>query len=169
MLALLTLILVALLGVFLFSALNKKSGATFTEARKELKKRASELESCSVEDFLDNCGLSSEDRSRAQTLFSFMGNMLNVPPEKIAQERVMSDLFILSYNEANQNSSVNIDPFSHDLIEGLAKLSNKSLWEQRWREMPELPGNEDEMADWIMKMKIREFIRFFTPLLEREA
>ncbi|PZA14234.1 hypothetical protein DNK49_22965 [Azoarcus communis] len=78
----------------------------------------------------------------------------------------MRDLLVISIDSDGNNQSKTIDPFSSELLEKVVALSDKRLWDQKWRDNPELPRNEDDLLDLITKMSVGEFLRFFSPLIK---
>lgn len=166
MLALTVVVVIAVLAFVLSPRLNRKTTQKIIEARDGLRARASALPSYPVGTFLSNCGLLPENEPAARMLLSCLADLLNVAPEKLASDYPMGELFVFSTERAGQESTKGFEPLSYDLVERVASLSDKRLWERRWEDMPGLPRNEDALADFILQMSISEFLRFFAPLMK---
>lgn len=162
--ALIVLVVVAVLGTVLYWVLNRKTTRGVIDARRKLHERAQALELFSVGDFLNDCGLTGQHEQAARKLLSTLAEMLNVAPERVAHDYPLRDLLTIAADAVEPEATEYSDPFSYDLIERVASLSDKGQWEKRWRECPELPRNEDGLADFILGMTVGEFLQFFSPL-----
>lgn len=163
--ALILLVIVALISVVLFSSLNRKTVDRVSTARNRLRKQASALRPYSVSEFLKDAGL-AEDDHRAHALLGVLAGMLEVEPDKLAHNYQMRDLLVISIDSDGQNQQQTIDPFSCELLEKVVALSDKRLWDQKWSDKPELPRIEEDLLDFITKMSVGEFLRFFSPLIK---
>lgn len=163
--ALILLVVAATIGVTLYSALNRKTSPTVFAARKTLYEQASRLDEHSIDEFLKNSGL-TENKDSAHMLLAILAGILKVEPEKLAHNYHMKYLLIAPLKSENKNEQDIIDPFSHELLEKITNLSEKKLWEQRWHDTPELPRDEDALADFVIKMTVSEFLQFFSPLMK---
>lgn len=158
------LIFSSAIGIAIFWAKNRNKIYATSKARSELQKRALASESGSVEYFLKNTCTIQEHEFGARILLSELSDMLKVNPQKIAQNYTLNDLLVFINTEERDKS---IDPFSYELVERVANQSDKELWEQRWRNTPGLPSNEDALVEFISKMTVCEFLRFFSPLIKK--
>lgn len=66
----------------------------------------------------------------------------------------------------NQNPhSQYVEPFTYNLLYILEKLTDKNSWSQHWKANPDLPHNEEALADFVMEMSPAQLLRFFAPLV----
>ncbi|MCI0561547.1 MAG: hypothetical protein MN733_23920 [Nitrososphaera sp.] len=149
---------------------NRKAISSANTARKALIRRAHSFESNDIEDFLAKFGLTGEEATASYTILRILAELLQVPPEKVACNYEMRKLF--AYLEpdipGSNKAPKEIQPFAYDLVEGIAKLSDKKLWQEKWESTPGFPlGGEDELADFIMQMTVIELLRFFAPIMKQ--
>lgn len=169
--ALLTLVLVGLAAVSLSSFVNRKGVRAANSARRLLELQANALPSHDIHGFLNECGLAGENVEAGHMLLQFLAGLLKVSPDKLADDYSLRQLYSSSKLVASGNGQPisSCEPFAYDLVDGIAKLSDKKLWERRWKDSPGLPCGEEEMADFIMQMTIPDVLRFFAPLMKRES
>lgn len=151
-------------GALLLSKfLNRKPLQVMSSARQQLIDQARSLQDGNVDQFFDKYGLASVDRAAALSILQFFGKLLDVPVEKLARDCDMKKLFVIS----QPGSSAELHPFSTEIVEGLASISDKERWEQRWSQNPDLPSNEDALVRFIMGMSVPQVVQFFAPLMKR--
>lgn len=169
--ALLVLVLVGIAAVALNGFLNRKSVRTAISARRSLELQADVLPSHDIHRFLKQCGLAGKDEAAGQVLLRFLADLLKVSPDKLASDYSLRQLYSFSQTAVceNEKPTLSLEPFTYELIDGIAKLSDKQLWERRWKYTPGLPCDERKLADFIMQMTVPDLLRFFAPLLKTET
>jgi hypothetical protein len=158
---LLVFAVVGVIALLLNKFLNRKPMQAMSAARQQLIDQAKSLPDESVDRFFEESGLSSADRAAARSILEFLAKLLDVTPEKVARNQGMGKLFAIP------QSGSELHPFATEIVEGLASLSDKQRWEQRWSETPDLPRNEDALVRFIMGMSVPQVLRFFAPLMKR--
>lgn len=151
-------------GALLLSKfLNRKPLQAMSAARQQLMDQARLLQGGNVDRFFDEYGLASVDRTAALSILQLLAKLLDVPVDKVARNYDMRRLFVISQPE----SSAELHPFSTEIVEGLASISDKERWEQRWSKNPDLPRNEDALVRFIMGMSVPQVVQFFAPLMKQ--
>jgi hypothetical protein len=161
-----TLLAFSLVGAAALSfnwLLNRKQLQAMREARQSLIDRAKELQPANVDCFLDQCDISRIDKPAARLILDFLGGLLEVPAESLASNIYMGELFSLPPSHHDPE----LHPFASDLVEGLASLSVKECWQQRWSDKSDLPRSENELIRFIMSMTVPQVVNFFAPLMRR--
>lgn len=156
---------VGAIALLLSKVLNRKPMQAMSAARQRLVDRAKSMPDGSVDGLLEECDLPPADRPAARSILEFFANLLNVPAEKVARNQDMGKLFATQ----QPDSGSELHPFSTKIVDGLASLSDKQRWEQRWSETPDLPRNEDALVRFIMGMSVPQVVRFFAPLMKRSS
>jgi hypothetical protein len=152
------------LGALLLSKfLNRNPMQAMSAARQQLIDQARSLQAGNVDHFFDEYGLASMDRAAGLAILQLFAKLLDVPVEKVAWNYDMRRLFVISKSE----SSAELHPFSTEIAEGLASISDKERWEQRWSNNPDLPRNEDALVSFIMGMSVPQVVQFFAPLVKQ--
>lgn len=169
--AVLVLVLAGMAAVVLTKFLNGKAIRAANSARRSLKLQADALPSHDISSFLKQCGLAERDEAAGHVLLQFLADLLTVSPDKLARDYPMRQLFSFSPSVVSKNDrlSYTIEPFTCEMVDGIAKLTNKQLWERRWKDTPGLPRDERKLADFIMQMTVPDLLRFFAPLLKIET
>ena len=142
--------------------LNRQAIRSADEARKALEQHATSLPSNDVDAFLASCQLNGKEAEAGRRLLQLLAALLHVPMEKLVGNYQMRELFRVLNGGGSHKA---IEPLSYELVEGIAALSDKRRWQERWKERPDLPRNEDKLADLIMQMTIGELLKFFAPLV----
>ena len=159
----LVLAVVGVGALLLSKFLNRKPLQEMSAARQQLMDRARSLQDGNVDQFLDEHGLASVDRAAALSILQLFGKLLDVPVEKVARNYGMKELFVVS----RPGSGAELHPFSTEIVEGLASISDKERWEQRWSSNPDLPRNEDALVGFVLGMSVPQVVRFFASLMKR--
>jgi hypothetical protein len=165
--AFILLIIVAVVIVSLYWVSNRKTFNRVNEAKQRIQKRILALEDRSIDLFLEQCSLVKEYEHGARILLSELADMLKVPPEKLARDLCIDELLVFTFDTGGEEDQQQVDPYSYELIERITSRTDKLIWERRWKDNPDLPRNEDGLAEFISRMTISEFLLFFSPLVNR--
>ena len=165
-LALFLTIIAGLLGVIIFRAQKFKNRVT--TAKNRLKQNAQSFDFNSVEKYLTECKIPESNKHAARILLTFLADLLDISPEKLAVERTMEELFSVDETDKKTGKVSRFEPMTYQIFEEVESLSDKKLWEQSWLELPKPPHNKEEWTDFIMSMTTNEFLHYFSPLIKWE-
>jgi hypothetical protein len=138
-------------------------------AKNNIRNRALSRKNTPVSDVLEQC-LVPEDQLRAGVkLIELLSDLLDVPLSKFGCDIVLREMLQYQPDELTEYDGQVVEPFTYQLIERVAMLSDKGLWEKQWQDDPELPRTEEDLADFVVSMDLCSFIRFFAPLVNAPA
>lgn len=169
--SILVLGLVGVAATWAASRLNRDRLSLQEKARAVIRERLVQLPpQHSLESFIANC-VSVDDRAKARLLLEEISKSLQVPIDSLAFDARLREVLRVPVSELGKTDSPRgqpspeyVEPFTYDLLHVLEKLSDKKSWEEQWKAKPELPRNEEALADFVMEMNPAELLRFFAPL-----
>lgn len=164
--------LVGVAATWAASRLNRGGLSLQKKARAFIRERLAQLPpQHSLESFVLNC-VPLEHWAKARFLLEEISKSLNVPIDSLTFDTKLRDVLRVSVSELGDIERRNeqphpqyVEPFTYDLLHVLERVSDKKSWEERWNAKPELPRNEEALADFVMEMTPAEFLSFFAPLV----
>lgn len=169
--SLLLLSAIGILATWFASRSNRRVLVLQEKARLTIRDRLTKGPQRSVDMLLLAAEMSIEHHSKAILLLEEIAKVLGVPPEALTFDKSLNEMLRISISDLGEEVGGKeklpefFEPFTHDLLHVLIKLSDKRAWEDRWQSNAELPHNEEALADFVMSMTPAQLLSFFAPLI----
>ena len=105
----------------------------------------------------------NEDYAKADAVLAALAQVLMVPSAKLARDVEMTDLFTLR----SKSSDRRLEPFAYDIVDKLHSASDRVAWDRLFQSDAQLPKNEDQLANFVMQMRVSQVLKVFAPIAAR--